>query len=869
MNTELSTPPKARSRAGALRKLGATMLAVSLAMVPVLGTATAAEAATKHHGFQGGSGAGSGWLGDVELDEGFYAFCIDPAGLFPSGNTAGATLVTEFNGTTREANPGHNDTRDVEGANIRRLNAALWQFGEPTSDRAAAAMGAYVYSITSAAHNGSDVSYYIDKRVTDPDDNAAVKDRYRTIRDWVADNYTASSTLKASVNITITNDATLDGYVDVRTSSNAVAATLTLKGATLRGSSATSVTVENGDRVLITAQRGSDNKYAVTAGVRVTGPWVYSTNVRVYKTGSTSDQMQRVVRRGDRDRSVIVAQAFVTDPLPGEFEPVLTTTVDDQTLSIGDDFTDIVTADVNDPAFPWQTAAGGSYIPIRADGTVYGPFADQPVQSDGVPEGSPVAGTTSLTLNGPGEYTASVPNAAGQSGYYTWVWEIYESDQSAPVRDVLPDDYVFVSPFGEAVETSLVAADVRVDSVVSDPETGLFQVTSDTVSVLHDGEATGLWPNDEAGVPAPVTFEGTAYFVEGNEAPARQSTIPADAAQIGTGTFTANEVGDYPAVGEVTAPGVVNGYIVWQWTVVGSDFVQEFVEDFGVPSQITRVLAPTIETEADPSVALGDTMGDTLIVSGPEMGEPTVATFEAFLRAGVAAECDPATQVIDTASTPVTVTTPGRYPSPRSNTGTALGLPVGSYDWVATLSDGDGNVIAQGECGDLDEVTVVETFALATNAVEEIEEGERMYDVATITGLVPTGATIDFAAYAQTTDVFVCAPENEFFRSAAVPAASGTIRSESVVAEEGLTYAWIATVYDRDGVVMQAGACGDPAEITVVNVPPVPPVFPPGIPELPLTGISVALPVQLSASLLFLGGLLLWWTRKTRQLPSA
>ncbi len=63
---------------------------------------------------------------------------------------------------------------------------------------------------------------------------------------------------------------------------------------------------------------------------------------------------------------------------------------------------------------------GGSPVPIEADGTLYGPFTEQPAEADSPPDNAPVVGTEQLTLTGAGSYRSGGSLVAPSSGFYVW-----------------------------------------------------------------------------------------------------------------------------------------------------------------------------------------------------------------------------------------------------------------------------------------------------------------------------------------------------------------------------------------------------------------------------------------------------------------
>lgn len=778
-----------------------------------------ATAGVEKYGFRGGSGAGSGWLGSIETSagSGIFGYCIDPYGTFPSGTTTNAGLITEIEGTTSATHPGHNGTRDVtSAANMKRLNYALSTYGPgATTNVRAAALAAYVYSITSSDHFGDDVYYFIDIRVPSAS-RQAVKDRYQVIKNATNDKYNETiSGRKAKLDIVMDTPPLLTGHVNVSVTPATADGVLTLEGAYRAGTTDPTTNVTNGSRVNIEAipTPQGQSLYEVRATATFTTPSTYNSNVRMYRTNNT--WAQRIIRAGTMADGTFNAAAAVSDPVDGEFEPVVTTNVVSPFVAQGESCFDTLTADVVDDAFPWRRdEITGNYLPVRADGVLYGPFTDPIAQSVLPPVDAPVASTGFVTLNGPGEYLSGAFDC-DQSGYYTFVWTISESAQGPLTRPAIPDGYVFVDEFGIPAESLLKEAIAEISTDVTDQTVGLWQPVDDNVTITQD-PATGVWPNDDEGAPLPLELTGTAYWVEGTTAPAQSASVPAGATVLGTRSMVVTEPGTYP-VAPITPTAATPGYVVWVWEVSEDGvYFMPAVEDFGVPSQMAQVLAPSLETNATDSIANGDEATDVATISGETMGQAAELVFRAYLQPTAGpATCEVDNLIADNAADPVMVTAAGDYSYTAELNG------VGTVFWVATLSAADGTVIAEGDCGDPSEVTEVVDFSFVTDATPSVAMGDVARDIATVTGPTPTGATMIFRAYAQTpqpdgTIVPDCSAATLFYTSPAV-GLNGTGVYQSPEVETGSdTLYWVATAYDRDNNVLHAGVCGDPEEITNV-----------------------------------------------------
>lgn len=387
--------------------------------------------------------------------------------------------------------------------------------------------------------------------------------------------------------------------------------------------------------------------------------------------------------------------------------------------------------------------------------------------------------------------------------------DISSAAQSGAALANMPSGYDWEDEFGAVAETSFVRAKIVATTQVSADNIGLSQATHDDLKVTVD-PLDGVWPRDDAGNAIPVAIEGTAYWVPGDTPPTESASIPPLAVPVGTSSVTATGPGDYSG-SEIAPTSELSGYLVWVWSVAESDYLESWVEQYAESTQVVRVAAPVITSIADAAVALSDVASDVVSVSGPQMGAPGDLTWAAYQQSpGSPLTCDLTNQVFSSATDPLEVSEPGDYTVPV----TPQFPSVGTYKWVATLSASDGSVIARGRCDDPSEATEIVAFSLSTAAVNEVTDGTSATDTAAIAGLVPSGATLDFAIYKQLSDAPECDRRNLVWRSHRVGiVGAGKVQSDSIAVSAG-TYFCVATAYDRDGNVLQAGECGDPSEMT-------------------------------------------------------
>ena len=257
----------------------------------------------------------------------------------------------------------------------------------------------------------------------------------------------------------------------------------------------------------------------------------------------------------------------------------------------------------------------------------------------------------------------------------------------------------------------------------------------------------------------------------------------------------------------------------------------------------------TITGNAETPLAPGDPAADPVtVVAVPAGTDGATLTWDAYSVTSIPGQADTCAgndNVYESAPVSVTLSeTPNTY-SP-ADPPTFAGL--GTYDWVVTLTDTTTNtVLAQTVCGDPSQQSNVDPFVVTTSATPIASAGTQVSDTATVTGSTPTGATIQFSAYPQNEPTEDCGT-TAVYTSDAIPLnGAGTYNSGNATLPTG-RYAWVATVYDSEGNVLQTGGCGDPKEITTII---------PIIPGLAFTGADVnpATPWGALAALL-VGGLL-------------
>ncbi len=313
--------------------------------------------------------------------------------------------------------------------------------------------------------------------------------------------------------------------------------------------------------------------------------------------------------------------------------------------------------------------------------TVYGPFADDAVLTDDLDlSDAPVL--TSITT-------------PARNGVYRLGYE--DADRITPTE---PGYYVVVTSF---------AGDDRVQPYTSSPADILerFFVPPAHPPVTPPTVITQATPAALVGEP----FDDMALV---------QGTIP-DGATLVFRAYGPIPDGEPPICEEafyvsdpipVTQPGVYRsgmtsvdqaGSVYWIETLYDAKGEVLVEGSCGAPGETTVVTEQPVEltvtTLATPTVVLGHPATDTAIVSGT-VPEGATVTFEAYRQHGDAPVCTEEELVYT--GDPILLDGPGEYTSEP-----VVFEHAGTYYWIETVRDSEGEVLARGLCGAPGETTKV------------------------------------------------------------------------------------------------------------------------------------------------------------------
>ncbi|MBO2989630.1 hypothetical protein [Leucobacter tardus] len=317
-----------------------------------------------------------------------------------------------------------------------------------------------------------------------------------------------------------------------------------------------------------------------------------------------------------------------------QFAPELSTEVPERIVSReAGAFADTVTIGVTKQSAPWPARRNADedieYVPIRAEGTLYGPFEHPLKTTETPPDDAPIAARAEVTADrGPGTYDVAVEEPPQSSGYYSWVWEIRNAGQTESIRasDLLPESYRFADRFGLAEEGHAVPTSLRWETQLIEDRLGLDDLR--IRDRITPSPVDGPWLRGETGGPLDAVLTLTAYLSP--DEPQRAAKPPAGATVIGTSQVQVSADGETVEAEPIPVPFETRGWVTVQTCLREEDQVEaarglfeEWCDDYGIPAETAVITPPEVVTEAQPSAVVGEQISDTAIVEGrvPEHSE--------------------------------------------------------------------------------------------------------------------------------------------------------------------------------------------------------------------------------------------------------
>jgi len=824
------------------RRVKRGVAAVAVAGVAVTGLTVAAPAMATSEG------AGLRLSGDfgawghrgAQIQDGSAVYCMNwtldaPIGMSPTSVYRATSLGPDSSG----------NQHSIGGTELGRINYILSTWGSTGDNTTAAAVD---LAVASYQQNGGVDGMW--KYINHSPEAPEVRDRARALVDQANGITIGGSTTPGSGKLYFIGDPNNDfkGSVEMRgTAGSTGDITLTNgffddNGNGVQDAGESNVK-SNAQANTAYSVYGLPPEGATTYKISGAGNWttgsgtVWPAEVDVLEFGGGMQRMARAIGPVQVQSNF---QVSGSDPNTRSvvFAPVLSTTAT-TFVQAGQPFTDQLvfsTTAVNGLNNPWfRSATTGNYAPVKATGTVYGPFQSQPAESATVPAGAPVAGeatiTTSLTDGPTIAYTATTNTTAATSGFYTWVWNIKATDQGAGTQRVVVTDWAWQDRFAQRVESSVVPMNITGVTEVKTAEVALSGVAQDTATI----NSGGYWLQENAAnVPVKVTWK--AYHDTSEQTPARvpATAIPSTATLLGTYSTQVTNVGNITtpaslADGGIQAPDAKGGWIVWVLSIDDKDqprpgYVRPFSDDYGVPSEIQKITLPEVATKAQPGVKPGQTITDTATVTGTLPADGAELHFELYKATkNTAGEwvCEAGNLLWTSQSQHVETT--GDYVSPA-----APGQVEGEYHWVEVLSSTKGNEIHRGLCGLPNETTFVvdvTTKAKTDSGNASAKPGEAIFDTAILNGQVPDKGTLTFEAYRVFDGAKVCTDQTRIWTSDPITLTGGLVKDLQIdsakftpaLSSKASTVYFVETTRDVTGRIVAQGECGEPSETIPVE----------------------------------------------------
>lgn len=797
------------SRRRVLSRIASAVAAIAVLLAGAVTAVTVSAASALGAGFNS-----SDWIGNWVAPNGTRVYCIDVAQDSAASGGPGR-LVTGVRGVY--------GTRALSGQDLQRLNYAITKHGQTADPTTAAAVNAYVWSVTSSNHPGDGVHYIRGKAPSGV--WSAVEAVYWSVRNDTETNYMQGQmgTGTGLLAFTVDGNNSYLGRLELTgfSAPAGTTGTITLTNGVFANGSATLAGVSgNGSWAVRGTPPADGSSYKISAegvfGVTVPGP--YAANITLY-----SDEIQRAAGPGTREPGFSQFTLRAADPTPRSprFAPVLSTTVGARYLEPGDVPTDVLTVGVEVGRTPWFKNAAGQYIPVKFTGKLYGPLDHVPAVGEST-SGLPVAATASVTTSindGPNvRYTATADRPVSSRGYYSWEWEGRASAQPSYVQALLRDGWVYVDRFGQASETHLVLPSFWTEAT---PQSTPGSTTTDTLKfegvLPQSTEVKFSAYHQQAGVDG--TF--TAPVCDSTNRVYESPWTPVSEAAPSTATFPLTM--DH------------RGRILWVAEVVIEN--RNYVAHTGVcgdPQEVTLVTVPEIVTDALDQSVPGSTARDSVTVTGFLAPEGVDVTFAAFRQDDPDVPvCAPENQVW-ASSAATHLSEEGTGWSEDFRVSMEHMLPGSKETWVfwqETAKIGDV-VVHVGECGAPDERTLLTIPEISTDAEPFATPFSTVRDNLSVAGFFPPeGLTVKYRAYLQPApgkdadpDVPpapVCEPQNLVIEGDEhhLTGEGEFVSEDFAVAREHVGTLFWSEIVSVAGTVIHEGVCGAPTEITKVEFP--------------------------------------------------
>lgn len=680
-----------------------TVLLAASVLATLLSVPSPAQASTHGFGFFW-NGNGTSWIGSYIPDgTNIQTYCVQGALNDPTNRHDTFDAGYGQYGGSADANA--------------RVNYAITNFGQTSDPVMSAATAIYVHSQLDTAYyntlSGGGLNYYAARANGSAN---AVKAEFNAIAAASAGITAGAVSGSGTLSFTVDPLNNYNGTMTVSGLPSGATGTVTLTNGIFNVNGTNSVAgVTEGAVFAITGVPPEDGatSWKISGSGLFTVPGTYAGNVNQFVTPTR----QLTAGPGQPAASFRVSGE---DPVDRSeiFLPVLSTQASAKYVAAGDTFGDVLTfstgAQADGTNNNWKQDPGtGDYIPVIANGTLYGPFAAPPTPGAAAPPGAPVAGTATATTGNTGpsqpvvvtsSITASVP------GYYVWVWTIDSAAQSFVTSQFIPNPYTFSDQFGQVLETSITPSDV---STVATSAVDLGFAASDTATV--------------SGVVTPGITIGFKTYRQAVGADGTVATPTCDRSTLTNTTTRQNVTGP----GDYQSPPVTfgeAGTYFWVESLYAPDGTEIASGACGAANEGTVVTQLTVSTSATPTVVAGTPAHDSATLHGTVPAGATI-TFRAY-QSGIdnsgaiipANTCTADNLVYDSSTDSPGTLTPGVVDGGVVQGPDHTFLAAGTILWIETI-DAPPNivanaaplrngragtvVVAQGACGDPGETTIV------------------------------------------------------------------------------------------------------------------------------------------------------------------
>lgn len=819
-----------RRRASASRRLKQTVkrylaaaAIVALSTIGLVAGVAPAQAAS----------LGVGWDYNATSHLGAYSvggvngYCIDPGVPPPLAASSDAGIVTSY--TSQGPSLGQNVT-NLDSTTLGKVNYLVSTFGQTGNKDQAAAVAMAVATTANpaayAAHTAPFGDQYYSSYMPAANWNN-VKNLVAQYRAAAAAYNPGSGSNSASMTFTVDNNNYQGSLNITALSPSPASGTITLtNGVFANGQSTMSGSFFAGQSIAVTGVPPAGSvSYEISAHADFIGNSGPAGNIHLYTTGSR----QGLATPGTSQGANFSADAQDPFDRSALFAPVVTTQATSALVRRGvapQDTLTFATTNFTDPTSgqtvnnPWPQFADGTYLPLTATGTWYGPFSSPPAQAASVPAGAPIAGHATVTTTAAGgpmtTYTATSDAAATESGYYTWVWTIANADQTGLAQRQMPPSYSFVDQFGQATESQISASTVKFSTQLSASTAVEGDRMTDTITPTLTG---GAWLLTAGGQRIPVTLTGDVYFEPTK--PVQSSSVPTSATRLGSTTATLT--GPTAVTSAPFSIGYQTGFVTVKWSIQQSaqpaqyqGYFDDYADDYGVPAETAQILGPTVVTAAQPTGPVDGIAQDIATVTGPLPAVGIDLTWQGYLRADltVPATCLPAALTF-TSTAPTPVTADGSYPSEPFTTPAGF---LGGIDWIETATlHGTSTVLHTGVCGAAGETSISALPHGDTIPPTNVATGSVTHDTLNVNGFVPTGTTAVIRLYMQAkgTAELVCDSTTQVGGALAPIAITAGVAvnakylSPDTPTLTGGQYGFVETLLDGHGNVLTVGGCHD------------------------------------------------------------